>query len=35
VHTLSRGAFVLRDGELDPSAIGRGRYVHRTLGAKS
>jgi dihydropyrimidinase len=35
VHTLSRGSFVLRDGELEPSAIGRGRYVHRTLGASA
>jgi hypothetical protein len=35
VHTLSRGAFVLRDGELEPSAIGRGRYVHHTLDANA
>ena len=35
VHTLSRDAFVLRDGELEPSAIGRGRYVHRKLTSRS
>lgn len=29
VHAVSRGAFILRDGALDDSAIGRGRYLFR------
>lgn len=33
VHTLSRGAFALRDGQLVDAAIGRGRYVPRQAGA--
>ncbi len=35
VHTLSRGRFVLRDGALQPDAVGRGRFVPRRLGACS
>jgi len=31
VHTLSRGRFVLREGALQDSAIGSGRYVARSL----
>lgn len=31
VHTLSRGRFALRDGALQPGAVGRGRFVPRTL----
>ncbi len=31
VHTLSRGRIVLRDGALQDSAIGGGRYVPRVL----
>lgn len=31
VHTLSRGAFALRDGVLDDTCVGRGRYVPRRL----
>ena len=30
-HTMARGAWVLRDSALVDSAIGRGRYQHRTL----
>ena len=29
VHTVSRGAFILRDGALIDDAIGRGRYLRR------
>jgi dihydroorotase-like cyclic amidohydrolase len=32
VHTLVRGRFALRDGALDPGAVGTGRYVRRRLG---
>lgn len=31
VHTLSRGRFVLRDGQLAADAAGHGRYQRRTL----
>lgn len=31
VHTLSRGSFALRDGALDDTAIGGGRFVRRAL----
>ena len=31
VHTLSRGRFVLRDGALQPEAVGHGRFVPRRL----
>jgi dihydropyrimidinase/allantoinase len=31
VHTLVRGRPVLRDGRLDDTAIGTGRYIHRSL----
>jgi dihydroorotase-like cyclic amidohydrolase len=31
VHTLSRGRFVLRDGALQPGAVGTGRFVARQL----
>lgn len=31
VHTLVRGRFALRDGALDESAVGTGRYVKRRL----
>jgi dihydroorotase-like cyclic amidohydrolase len=31
VHTLVRGRFVLRDGTLDDTAIGTGRYLRRRL----
>jgi dihydroorotase-like cyclic amidohydrolase len=31
VHTLSRGRWVLRDGVLDPAAVGGGRFVPRRL----
>ena len=31
VHTLVRGAFAMRDGMLDDTCIGRGRYIHRRL----
>jgi dihydroorotase-like cyclic amidohydrolase len=30
-HTLVRGEFALRDGALVEAAVGRGRYVRRTL----
>lgn len=30
VHTMSRGRFVLRDGDLQDDAIGRGRYRARS-----
>ncbi len=33
VHTLVRGRFALRDGALQPEAIGTGRYVARQLPA--
>jgi dihydropyrimidinase len=29
VHTLVRGMFAMRDGALDDSCIGRGRYIRR------
>lgn len=32
VHTLSRGAFALRDGALSAERVGHGRYVARRLG---
>ena len=32
-HTLVRGRAVLRDGALDPAAIGTGRYVPRRLAS--
>jgi dihydroorotase-like cyclic amidohydrolase len=32
VHTLVRGRPVLRDGALDPAAVGSGRFVPRRLG---
>ncbi len=31
VHTLSRGRFVLREGDLVDEMIGQGRFVHRRL----
>jgi dihydroorotase-like cyclic amidohydrolase len=31
IHTLVRGRFVMRDGILDDSAIGTGRFQRRTL----
>lgn len=31
VHTVSRGAFVLRDGAVVDGTEGRGRYLHRRL----
>ena len=33
VHTLVRGAFAMRDGALNDSCIGRGRYIRRRLVA--
>ena len=33
VHTLVRGAFAMRDGALDDTCIGRGRYLRRKLSA--
>ena len=33
VHTLVRGASAMRDGTLDDSCVGRGRYVYRRLAA--
>ena len=35
VHTLVRGAPVLRDGALVDSAVGTGRYVRRRLARRS
>jgi dihydroorotase (multifunctional complex type) len=32
VHTLSRGRFALREGALQPEAVGHGRFVPRRLG---
>ena len=31
VHTMSRGQFVLRDGALQDSVVGLGRFVKRKL----
>ena len=31
IHTLSRGVFVLRDGDLTDNSVGQGRYVSRNL----
>jgi dihydropyrimidinase/allantoinase len=33
VHTLVRGRAVLRDGQLDPSSVGTGRYRRRNLAS--
>ena len=30
IHTVVRGEFALRDGELNESAVGRGRYLRRS-----
>lgn len=30
-HTLSRGAFIVRDGALQEGAVGSGRFIPRTL----
>jgi dihydropyrimidinase len=35
VHTVLRGDFILRDGALIESAVGKGRYLPRNLGARS
>ena len=32
IHTLSRGRFALRDGEIRDDSRGHGRYVARRLG---
>ena len=34
VHTLSRGRFALRDGALQPEAVGQGRFVPRRPAAR-
>ena len=31
MHTLVRGRFVMRDGVLDDTAVGTGRFQRRTL----
>ena len=33
IHTILRGAAVVKDGQLVEAEIGRGRYLHRTLCA--
>ncbi len=35
IHTLSRGLFVLRDGDLTNDSVGKGRYVPRMLAPVS
>jgi dihydropyrimidinase len=34
VHAMSRGAFILREGDLQDQAVGRGRFVKRALPMK-
>jgi dihydroorotase-like cyclic amidohydrolase len=35
VHTMLRGDFILRDGQLIETAIGKGRYLPRAFSAKA